>query len=364
MNARALVMLAPRSFEVRELRVPDTPPAGGAILRILANGICGSDWDLYSGKLTRTLRGPIPWPVVPGHEPVGRIVAIDPAAAEAWKVAEGDRVVVESRIRCGECRECVEGRLSACRNALTYSLISVDEAPGLWGGMAEYMLVLPRSSVFKVPEHLSDADAGLCNPFGNAFSWTLQAARVGVGDRVLVLGPGQRGLACTVAAHEAGAAQIIVTGLSRDAHKLALAPEFGASAVINVEQEDTVERVRELTDGEGVDVVIDAVPEDATPIVHALEAARVGGTIVVAGVRASPAEEFPVGRITGRQLHLIGVSATTPWSVSNALRVLAEGRYPFHKLHSHSVGLEGVEDAVRILGGEVEGAPIHMTVVP
>jgi threonine dehydrogenase-like Zn-dependent dehydrogenase len=230
--------------------------------------------------------------------------------------------------------------------------------------MAEVMALRPRSSVFKVPGHLTNEDAALFNPLGNAFHWTLEAGKVRPGDRVLVLGAGQRGLSCAVAAAEAGASQVIVTGLARDAHKLALAPEFGATHAIDVEATDTVEAVREITGGEGPDVVVDTVPESSEPIRHALEALRVGGTLVLAGVRGKTFDDFPFDRIRTRMLHVVGVSATTAWSVTNALRVLGEGRYPFHKLHSHTVGLEGAEDAIRMLGGEVPGEPIHITVVP
>jgi threonine dehydrogenase-like Zn-dependent dehydrogenase len=363
-EARALVMLAPRSLELRQLPVPESPPAGGAIMRVVANGICGSDWDVYSGHMKNPAGRPTPFPMVPGHEPVGRITAIDRAAARAWGVSEGDRVVVESRVRCGECRECLEGRGPQCRNSVTYSLIPLAEGSGLWGGMAEYMVLRPRSSVFKVPEHLTDEDAALFNPLGNAMQWTIEAGKVRVGDRVLVLGCGQRGLCSALAAREAGAAQVIVTGLARDAHKLALAPEFGADAAVDVEAEGTVEAVRELTGGEGIDVVIDTVPASYAPLADAFELLRLGGTLVLAGVRGSNANDFPLDRIRGKQLHVVGVAATTAWSVENALRVIGQQRYPFAKLHSHTVGLDGAEDAIRTLGGEVPGEPIHITIAP
>ena len=247
--------------------VPDVPPPGGAILRVTANGICGADYDIYAG---RTDPRYTPFPFIPGHEMVGELVRVDPGAAARWGVAEGDRVSVENNVACGACRECLRGDAVFCRSGFTYSLTSLDVAPGLWGGMAEYMVLQPGTDLTKVPDHLSDRDAALSNAFGNAFEWTSQAGQVGVGDRVLVLGSGQRGLACAAVAREAGAAQVIVTGLTRDAHKLALAGEFGASAVIDVGTRPTVERVEALTDGEGVDVAIDTVPGDTAPILDAI----------------------------------------------------------------------------------------------
>ncbi len=359
-NARALVMLGPRSLEVREVAVPDEPPAGGALLRILANGICGSDWDLYTGRLSPPEQ--MHFPMIPGHEPVGQVVALD--AGATWDLKVGDRVVVESRVRCGACRHCLAGQGSRCPDSLTYSMVPLDRQPGLWGGMAEYMCLLPGSSVFRVPDHVSDLDAALFNPLGNAFHWMLETATVGVGDRVLVLGAGQRGLACAVAAAEAGAAQVIVTGLTRDAHKLALSGLFGATDAIDVEKCDTVEEVNRLTDGAGVDVAVDTVPESLTPTRHGLEALRPGGTLVLAGIKSQAGDGLQVRSLLRGERRLVGASATTAWSVANAMRVIAGGRYPFAKLHSHTVGLDEVDWAIRLLGGEVEGQPVHVTITP
>ncbi|HWH20299.1 MAG TPA: zinc-binding dehydrogenase [Solirubrobacterales bacterium] len=363
--ARAIVMLGPRSFELRELELPSQPRPGGALMRVLGNGICGSDWDVYSGAMANPAGRPAPFPMVPGHEPVGEIVAIDDAAAVAWGVAAGDTVVVESRVRCGSCPACLRGQGPQCRNAITYSLVPLDHGSGLFGGMAEYMELLPNTSVFKVPDGLGVEDAAIFNPLGNAMQWTLEAGQVGVGDRVLILGCGQRGLCCAVAAREAGASQVIVTGLgSTDAHKLALAPEFGADATIDVEREETVAAVAALTGGEGVDVVVDTVPASYGPIADAFEALRLGGTLVLAGVRGRNADDFPFDRIRGKALRVIGVAATTAWSVENALRIIASGRYPFARLHSHRFALEEAEQAVRTLGGEVGSDPLHITVMP
>src|SRR3954454_17407494 len=174
-------MTGTRSLGVEKLTVPDDPPAGGAILRVLANGICGSDWDLYDGVLERIMPN-LRFPLVPGHEMVGEIAAVDAAAAVAWDVREGDRVVVESGVRCGECRECLVGNTTRCLNRFGYSITPLEVGSGLWGGMAEYMVLLPRSSVFKVPEGVSAEDAALFNPFGNSFHWTIEAGGTRAGQ--------------------------------------------------------------------------------------------------------------------------------------------------------------------------------------
>jgi threonine dehydrogenase-like Zn-dependent dehydrogenase len=363
MKSRALVLLAEREMEVREFPVPAEPFPGGAILRVLANGLCGSDYDLYSGKFAGTAYfNP---PVIPGHEIVGRIEAIDPEAARRWKVAEGDRVAVEPMIRCGECRNCRLGRANHCSNVFSYSGVPLDASPGLWGGMSQYLMLRPGSGVYPVPAGLSDEDAVLFNPFGNAFQWTASVGGVAIGDRVLVLGAGQRGLACAAVAAAMGARQVIVTGLTRDAAKLALAPEFGATDVIDVELRDTVDTVADLTGGEGVDVAIDTTPGATAPLLHAIEALRPEGRLVVAGMKGREIAGLNTDRIFLKGLTLAGAFATTPWATVNALELLAGGRFPIKKMHTHRVGLDGAERAIRLLGGELpDENAIHVVVIP
>ncbi|GAA1871998.1 zinc-binding dehydrogenase [Pseudonocardia ailaonensis] len=362
MKARAAVMVAPGKMEVRELEVPADPPSGGAIVRITANGLCGVDYELFH----QLIPAKIEFPIIAGHEMVGEIVKLDPEAARAWGVAEGDRVAIEPNVYCGACRNCISGRGRFCRNLFRYSLEPVDSGHGLWGGMAEYMVLVKGTRVTKVPRHVSDRDAGLFNVFGNAFDMAGRVGQVGLGDRVLILGPGQRGLGCAAVAAEAGAAQIIVTGLDRDAHKLALAPEFGATDVIRVEQDETVERVMELTDGQGVDLVIDTVPGATDPILDGVAALRSEGTLVLSGVKGREITGLSPDVIFLKALTIKGAFATTPWATANSMRLLAGGRYPFDKLHSHAFGLDDVERAIGILGGDVDDPTpvVHITIEP
>ena len=99
-KARAIVAVKPRTFELHEIEVPSEAPVGGAIIRVVANGLCGSDYNLYNGKLAPMSQG---YPVIPGHEMVGELVLIDPLAAIRWDVGIGDRVAVKPIAPCGGC---------------------------------------------------------------------------------------------------------------------------------------------------------------------------------------------------------------------------------------------------------------------
>src|SRR5256885_12101969 len=233
-RGRAVVQTARRRLALRELRVPDIGD-DSALLRVEACGICGSDAEQYAGVL------PVRMPVVPGHEPLGVIERIGDRAAKRWGVDVGDRVAVESIIRCGHCRACIGGRYQLCRGRgglFGHGYVPLDRPPGLWGAYADYMYLDPLSIVHRVREDIPASLAVMFNPLGAGFRWAVEIPATGPGDSVLVLGPGQRGLASVIAARAAGADTIIVTGLSRDARKLALARELGADHVIDVERED------------------------------------------------------------------------------------------------------------------------------
>lgn len=362
MESRCIVTVAERRMEVRTLPVPDDLPAGHALLEVEGVGICGSDYDLYTGALGRMR--PVPYPLVPGHEVVGRLLS-DGDGALLCGARTGDRVAVEPVIRCGVCPECNAGLDNNCRNAMVYAMRPLADAPGLWGGMSQYMCIHPRTVLHPLPDDIPVEDCVLFNPLANAYDWVCRVGGAGVGSSVLVLGSGQRGLSCVVAAREAGAERIIVTGLHRDAAKLQLAMELGATDTIDVEAEDVVARVRAITGGEMVDRALDVVPEAGQPLIDAIEALRPGGTLVVAGVKGRPIDGVPTDRIMAKSLTLRGVRGISSWAVREAVRVIASRRFPLGRLHSHVLGLDDAERAVRMLGGEIPGeTPVHITIRP
>ena len=139
----AMVLTAPRRLEPRDLPVPEIGD-DGALLRVEACGICGSDYEQFEG----VLRTPVP--VIPGHEPVGVIEAIGDRAARRWGVDVGDRVAVENLISCRFCEACLAGSYTLCRKRRIYSYIPLTEGHGLWGAYAEYMVLDPNSVVHRI----------------------------------------------------------------------------------------------------------------------------------------------------------------------------------------------------------------------
>ncbi len=361
-TSRAVVQTAPRTLELRDLPLPELTD-DTALLRVEACGICGSDAEQYTGTL------PMRFPLVPGHEPLGIIEAIGDRAARRWGVGVGDRVAVEALIPCGHCAACRGGRYSVCRGRGTmfgHGYVPLDRPPGLWGAYADYMHLDAFSIVHRVRADLPPSIAVLFNPLGAGFRWAVELPRTGPGDTVLILGPGQRGLASVIAARAAGADTIIVTGLSRDAGKLALARELGADHVIDVEREDARRRVRELTGGRGADVVVEVAAVTTEPVAEALHYAATSARVVLAGVKGFKAvPDFVSDLVVVKELTLIGAFGVTDRGYEAAIRLIESGRVPLERMHTHDFALEEADRAIRILAGEVPGEQsIHSCLLP
>jgi threonine dehydrogenase-like Zn-dependent dehydrogenase len=177
-----------------------------------------------------------------------------------------------------------------------------------------------------------------------------------VGDTVVIFGAGQRGLTSVIAAHEAGAAGVFVVARRQSAHRLALAREFGADETIFAD-EDVVKRVRELTRGDGADVVVDVTAETMAPIPAAIEIAKAGGTIVLAGVKGPGVhlQQVEHDRIFTKELTIKGVKNADYRSFEIAVKLIESGKYPLEKMHTHSFGLGSLEHALLTLAGRMPG---------
>lgn len=365
---RAAVQVAPRQIELREFPRPRTGPDDG-LLRVEANGICGSDVETYRGHLG----GQRP-PFVPGHEPLGIIEAVGERAAQRWGVEPGDRVALEVIVPCRSCRDCLTGRYQFCRNRkYGHGVTGIDTEPALWGGLAEYMYLSPTSVLHKVDKNLPVELAAMFNAMGAGVRWACHLGEVRLGDTVLVLGAGQRGIGAVVAARAAGAGTIIITGLAADAHKLAVAREFGADHTIVVDGdtgktstgEDTVKRVEEITGGEMADVALELTPMAAAPVSDALMAVRRGGRVVLAGLKGN--REIPVRTdvVINRALTIRGAFGVDSKGMDDAIALIESRRFPLEKMHTHTFGLDDAALAIETLAGEVAGeAAIHVSVNP
>lgn len=358
---RAAVQTGPRSMEMREFPRPQIGTDDG-LLRIEACGICGSDVEQYKGTLGDHRR----YPMVPGHEPLGVIDEVGDRAAERWGVEPGDRVALEILLPCRSCELCLVGRYMSCRNKRgSYGSNPPADGPAIVGGYAEYVYLHPNAVLHKMDPKIPAEEAVMFNPLGAGVRWACHLGEVQLGDTVLVLGAGQRGLTSVIAAKAAGAGTVIVTGLEKDRSKLELARSFGADATINVEAEDTVERVREITDGALADVVLELTPMATQPVGDALDAVRHGGRVVLAGLKGRQPVELMTDLIIHKAATVVGAYGVDARAYSEAIRIIESRRFPLAKLHTHTFGLDDTAHAIELLAGEVPGQEaVHVSIHP
>jgi threonine dehydrogenase-like Zn-dependent dehydrogenase len=361
----AAVRTGPSKTELREFPLPDIPD-DGALLKVDVAGICGTDVKMYAQPV-------ITQPVIMGHENTGTIVKAGPAFVERQGFREGDRVFVEHYVVCYQCEWCRLGEYRHCEatdwrtnpDARRYGYTTSDNPYHLWGGFAQYLYLPWNAVLHHVPENVSAAEAGIITPLSNGIEWALYDAGVGFMSTVLIQGPGQQGLSQVVACKQAGAGLIVVTGTSRDAARLDLATKLGADHVIDVDREDALARVLDLTGGNGVDVVLDCTAgAGTTPVLLGIDALkRRAGVLLVQGELAA-FPDFPLKRLTEKAITIKSARGHSYRAVELAIAQLASKRFPLQLLTTHEFGLNEVDRAIRAVGGEVENGVIHVSLLP
>ena len=361
----AAVRTGPGRTELREFPMPDVPD-DGALLRVEVAGICGTDVKMYA-------KPPNADPVIMGHENIGVIARAGRTFAQRQGVNEGDRVFVEHYVGCMNCEWCRIGEYRHCRltdwrtnpNARRYGYTTSDHPYHLWGGFAQYLYLPWNAVLHKVPAGVPPELAGIATPLANGIEWALFSAGVGYDSAVLIQGPGQQGLSQTVACKQAGASLIIVTGTSRDAARLDLAKRLGADAVIDVQAEDPLARVQELTGGKGVDIVLDCTSGAGTaPVLLGIDALkRREGTLLIQGELAA-FPDFPVKKLTEKSITIRSARGHSFRACELAVKQLASGRFPLRELATHRYGLSDVDRAIRAVGGEVGEDVVHVSLLP
>jgi threonine dehydrogenase-like Zn-dependent dehydrogenase len=356
--SRAAVLVAPRQIEMREFPIPEIGPEDG-LLRVEACGVCGADWPPYRGDRLKLFSIPL----ILGHEIAGRIERIGAEASKRWGVKEGDRVVLEESAPCGHCYYCRTGHPDICWEK-RYGSRSVNDAPSLWGGYSEYVYLDPDAIVHKMSDSVPVELAPLFIPISNGIFWGQVVGGIGVGSTVVIEGPGQHGLGCVVAAKEAGAGCIIVTGLSDDRDRLAKATQLGADFVIEADVEDVIERVHDITNGDMVDTVVNATAGAPAAVQMAVDLARHGGTVVLAGTSHDPVSQFVSDTVVWKALTIKGArGGRAAREIRAAIRIIESGKYPLETFSTHTFSIEETEQAIKTVGREGEPGALHVSVL-
>lgn len=343
----SVVTVTTRTMKIQAFDIPVIGEDDG-LLRVEMCGVCGSDPLIFEWT------DPTRFPLIMGHEVLGRIEEVGNQASARWGVERGDRVVVEHLFGCGHCRMCLIGQYRFCFDQLGYGgPIPSSVEPYLWGAYGEFMYLAPNSRIHRIAEDVpAEAATMTCANIGNGIRWVRTKGGVSTGDTVVVLGPGGQGLAAVIAAREAGAAQIIVIGLNRDNHRLELARKFGATHFINSQVEDPDQRVFELTGGALADVVMDLTgATSSAPL--SLELVRPMGTVVLGSNTGEASVPLVTSKLAVKEIHYQGVNTHDTPAVRAAIKLVESRRYPIEKMVTHYFGLEEADTAVRAAAGEI-----------
>ena len=336
---KAAILYKPMDMRIEEIEIPQIN-SNEVLIRMKRVGICGSDVHFYlHGRIASFT---VEKPLILGHECSGEIVEV---GEEVSNLKPGQRVVIEPGFVCGECFYCKSGRYNLCRNVKFYG------APGFHGTFAEYVTA-PRQNVYPIPESMSYEEGAMVEPLAVGMM-AAKMGRVSVNDIVAVLGAGPIGQMALQAAKVHGAPEIYVT--DEIDYRLEYARKYGASEVINAAAEDVVGRIKDLTDDEGVDVVIDASGAPSA-IRQAINIVKPGGRIVLVGYPSNDVP-LPIAEIISKELTLQGIHRYANVYPA-AIKAVSSGKaivkpyvthiFPFERI------LEGFEAHIKKTGNPIK----------
>jgi len=315
--------------EVPEPKVKDDE----VLIEVKAVSVCGSDLHIYHDN------HPYWPPVILGHEFSGVIAHLG-KEVKGWKV--GDRVVSETRTgSCGVCYICQSGFPQACEQKRPFGI-------GINGAYTKYVAG-PACLLHRLQECISFEAGALIEPIAVCITSILERSQLRAGESVVITGPGPIGLISLAIAKAAGAKVVGVTGRSADEGvRFEKAKELGADFTINVDKEDPVQKVLKLTDGLGVDILIET-SGGGKAITQAFEMVRRLGRICAIGISGKDEVPIPYDRGIFKALRydFCFSSSWTAWE--KAMGLIAKGLLPAEKLITHKLPLDKWEEAFRLL---------------
>ncbi len=249
-------------------------------------GICGSDMHYYeTGAIGDYVVEP---PFVLGHEPGGTVVEV---GKDVKHLKVGDRVALEPGKTCGHCEFCKTGRYNLCPDVVFFATPPVD-------GVFQEYVAHKAELCFKLPENVSTLEGALIEPLAVGFHAAIQGD-AHLGQRAVVMGAGCIGLVSMMALKARGVSEVYVVDIMEK--RLEKALELGATGVMNGAKEDVLERVKELTDGAGMDLVIETAGTEITTR-QAIHMAKKGSNIVLVGYSKSGEMTLPMSLVLDKEL--------------------------------------------------------------
>lgn len=379
---KAVVIHKPKDMRVDNVPDPVIKDPRDAIIRVTLTAICGSDLHMYNGII------PQPRPMTMGHEFMG---IVEDVGSEVQNLKKGDRVVVPFPIACGRCMFCMNESPVNCENSNPNygpegGLLKekggalfgyTDMYGGYDGGQAEAVRVPfadygPR----KVPEGLTDEQVLFLTDIFSTGWAGVDWAQLKGGETVAIFGSGPVGLMAQKAAWLQGAGRVIA--IDRQGYRLEMARKAGKAETIDADNEDPVEKIREMTNGYGADVCIDAVGMEAEAstgvlerivdfavkhqfgsldvINHCMSAVRRNGVVTVLGVYAGSYDNFPLGQMFDKGVKLTGIGQAPVHNyIDHLMELIKTGKVVTDDIITHRLSLDDAPHGYDIFNKKEDG---------
>jgi threonine dehydrogenase-like Zn-dependent dehydrogenase len=346
---RAWVLGDPDQLFLSEKPVP-VPTRAEVLVRIDAVAICATDLEILHSGSPASIEGGLPFNknFTPGHEYMGTVAALGPDVDE-FKI--GERISVEIHAGCGQCKRCRQGMYTSCLNYGKPEKGHRANGFTTDGGFAEYA-VNHINTLARVPDTMSDAEATLVVTAGTSMYGLTELGGLVAGESVVVIGPGPIGLLAVAVAKALGANPVILTGTRNG--RLTIGRGLGADRVININDEDAVEVVKQFTGGIGADYVVECAGSEAT-INQAIHMTNRGGKICLAAFPHDPVR-MDIAHLVKNNIYAYGIRGEGRSATRRAMALMAEKRFDATKIHTHTFALADLPTALRYARERVEGA--------
>jgi 2-desacetyl-2-hydroxyethyl bacteriochlorophyllide A dehydrogenase len=322
-NMKAIVIHGPSQISIDDVDIKK-PDAGEVLVKVKAVGICNTDYELYTNEMFYITEGISKLPMIPGHEWSG---VVDELGEGVTDFAVGDKVCGECTVSCGSCYYCVRGIPNQCTNRTETGIMNRD------GAFAEY-ITFPVSHLHRF-RNISFPEAAMVETSGVAY-YAVRSGGVGPMDNVLVTGPGAVGLmAAQIAKKVFNAKRVILSGTRSE--RLEKAGSFGLDGLVNIREDDLEEKVREFTNGEMIDVVIEesggsGVFADIKKIINPC------GRVVLNGFFGAREAPIQWDAFTVKDVKIIGtLGSPNVWD--DVIHLLDTGKITSSPLVTHRMGL-------------------------
>ncbi|MBS7614268.1 NAD(P)-dependent alcohol dehydrogenase [Candidatus Bathyarchaeota archaeon] len=313
-------------LRIEEVDVPKIGP-NDVLIKMRCVGICGSDIHYYlEGRIGSFI---VDKPLILGHECSGEVAEV---GRNVTRVKVGQRIIIEPGFTCGRCSYCRSGRYNLCKDVLFYG------TPPVHGAFAEYAYA-PETNVYLMPGNMSLEEGAMIEPLAVGMM-AAKRGRVSVNDSVAILGAGPIGQMALQAVKAYGVIETYVTDVVD--YRLEYAKKAGAKAVVNAAKEDVVGKILELTDNEGVDVVIEASGA-VSAVKQTLDIAKRGGRIVQVGWPMTEVP-FPIAKIIGNELEVLGVHRYAN-VYPTAIKAVSTGKVDVKPFITHRFPFEKITEA-------------------